>query len=105
MKILKYKQVNSGSLTGVLNLDDPASPYIVNDIKVFQKGDGRWIQMPSKEYEVNGERRFFPYNHFRSREEKDQYTRRVLDALDEYCKANPPQEEPKQQMSFDEVPF
>lgn len=102
MEILKYRAVNKGNLLGFLNLKVQKWGVTINDIGVFQKNGNRWVNLPCRSYEDNGEKKFFPYISFETRETKDSFSKKVLEALDEFSKNNQIEEKQPSQM---EVPF
>ncbi len=52
--------MNRNSLVGIADVSIPSWRIQINDVAVFQKGDSRWIKMPSKQFEGNGTASYQP---------------------------------------------
>lgn len=89
MEVLKYRSVDKGNLLGFLNLKVTKWGVALNDLSVFQKNGHRWVNLPSRQYEQDGEKKFFPYISFETKEMKDAFSKKVLEALDEFSKVQP----------------
>jgi hypothetical protein len=81
-QITNWRPHEAKSLRGFFSLILP-SGMIVNDCQFFQKGDRRWINLPTRPYESRGgERKFAPIVEFENREAEDRFATAVLSALD-----------------------
>ena len=105
MEVLSYRSVNKGNLVGFMNLKVSKWGVTLNDLAIFQKNGHRWINMPARQYEDQGEKKFFAYIRFDTPELRDAFAKKALDTLDEYCKNNTPQEPPPSQENHEEAPF
>ena len=62
-----------------------ASGIIINDCMLHEKGDTRWIGMPSREFQgQDGERKFAPIVSFVNRDVEHNFRDLVLAALDRH---------------------
>lgn len=69
MKILDYKpHLKEGYLKGFvlveIDLQRPNGDIVqgeAREVKYFEKGDSSWISFPSREYEKDGKKHFWPY--------------------------------------------
>jgi len=100
MKVLKYKEFNKGSLLGFLNLNIPKWGITINEIGVFQSNGRRWVSLPSRMYEVEGEKKYFPYICFDEKTHKDAFSDAVIKALDEFSSAQPIKESVEMELPF-----
>jgi DNA-binding cell septation regulator SpoVG len=73
----------------------------INDITVFQKESNRWINMPSRQYEEEGKKKYFPFIRFDDPEIAERFTKTVLTLFDEWLKTK--KEKPAEVQM--EVPF
>lgn len=106
MEIKKFTPMNKGSLLGFANVLITKWNFFINDISVFQKEGRRWISFPSRPYEVDGEKKYFPNVGFETREFKDAFQEKFLEALDAWMLANKKEEQQqnREQNEF-ELPF
>ena len=82
--ILDWRPYRKNTLLGFARLLLP-SGMILNDVMVHQRGDGRWISLPSREWaDVAGAKHFAPIVEFDQRDTLEQFKRAVLIAFDEY---------------------
>jgi hypothetical protein len=60
------------------------SGLIIRDCRLHKKGDRRWIGMPTKTFESQGERKFTPTVDFLDREVENNFQRLALEAIDRH---------------------
>lgn len=90
MEIMKYKPVGKGSLVATFNLKIPKwGNFIINEMKYFNKNGQRWIAFPSKEYEKEGEKKYYHLNNFEAPEMQEKFRDQVIKAIDDYLIKNP----------------
>jgi len=90
IEILSFKRINAGCLVGSFNMYVPKMGLEINNCNVFQKNTGeRWITFPSREYETEGQKKYFPYLRFREKEHMEIFTKVVFESLDKYFSENP----------------
>jgi|SRR5215469_17490977 len=82
IKISGWRNHNKGTLRGFFTAELP-SGMIIHDCMLHEKGEDRWISLPSREYEQNNERKFQPIITFVDREAEHKFRDQVLTALDE----------------------
>jgi hypothetical protein len=89
IKILKYTQLDKGSVIGTLDLQMVKwGGFIIYGCTLFQKNGHKWLGFPSKKIEVaGGEIRYLPHVRFESREMQDKFGVAVLAALDAWLEA------------------
>jgi len=97
IECLKYKSYSNGALMGFADFYVEKMGLEIYGCSIFQKNGKRWISFPSKEYKnEQNETKWAPSLRFRQREHMDAFSASALKALDEWCLANPQQEEPQQ---------
>jgi hypothetical protein len=99
MKITKYRPINKGTILGSASISRDG--WFTNELTVFQKNDRRWVNMPSRPYEVNGEKRYLALHGAESKEDYDVFQKEFFLLLDEYL-ANEDQTQPTPN---EEMPF
>lgn len=82
-QISNWRPRESGSLRGFFSLLLPSN-MIIHDCQLFEKGDRRWINLPTRQYESQGERKFAPIIEFSDRDAEDRFRHQALSALDRH---------------------
>ena len=60
MEILNYKPINKGFLVGKFDLQIPEwGKLTICECTLFEKDGKRWISLPSKQYEKDGQKKHF----------------------------------------------
>jgi DNA-binding cell septation regulator SpoVG len=86
--VRQFRPFEKNTLLGFLELELP-SGLIIHDITLHEKGDSRWVSMPAKQYEKNGEKTWIPLVEFTSKETRERFQAAALAALDEYMAEDP----------------
>jgi hypothetical protein len=60
------------------------SGLVIYDCRLHQKGERRWIGMPTKAFESQGEKKFQPIVAFADRDAEDRFQLHALDAIDRH---------------------
>ena len=81
VQISDWKMRENKTLRGFFTITLP-SGMVIHDCMLHKKEDRRWIGMPSREYESQGERKFAPIITFVDRAAEDRFRDQVLAALD-----------------------
>lgn len=58
---IDVKRVNHPSLKAIARIKIQEWGIIINDVKLLNKGDRYWVSFPSKQYEKDGKKQFWPY--------------------------------------------
>ncbi len=102
--IVKYNPSKnpSGVLQGTFSINvEKFGNLEIRNMSYFQKGSQKWITFPSKDYEKDGQKKYFPFLHFKEAKTMDAFSKKVLEALEMYLHNNKPMIEPKfEQMEF-----
>jgi hypothetical protein len=94
MEILKYKSVKKNSFEASFDLKIPKwGNFIIREMGYFVKDNQRWVSYPSKQYESDGKKKYYPYCTFEDIEMNKKFMEQVLLAIDKYLATLPVQEE------------
>jgi len=76
----------------------------IREIKLFRKDDKAWLQMPSREYEVDGKKKYFPFVAFKDAATNEAFKGKTMDAVIKHIESLG-QQTPKPQEEQGELPF
>jgi hypothetical protein len=79
--ISEWKQVNRNTLIGVFTLHLP-SGMLIHGAMLHQKNGSRWIGLPAREYQLNGERKFARIIEFANKQTHEKFQASALAAVD-----------------------
>jgi DNA-binding cell septation regulator SpoVG len=82
--ISNWRPHQSGSLRGFFSTTIQSTKLIIHDCQLLEKSGRRWINLPSRPYESQGERKYAPIIEFQTRDTADHFQTAVLAALSEY---------------------
>jgi hypothetical protein len=82
-QITDWRPRQTGTLQAFFTLTSP-SGMIIRGCSVHKKTDRRWVNMPSREYALQGERKFEPVIAFTDRQAEDRFRLLALDAIDRH---------------------
>ena len=68
IQALDIRGIKNSTLRATCRLQIEDFGMVINDVKLFVKGENHWAQMPNKAYEQNGEKKYFPYIQFTNKE-------------------------------------
>lgn len=100
MEILRYRAINKGAVVGSFDVRIPKWGVIINDCTLFEKDGRRWISFPSKPYESEGQKKYFPMIQFVQKDHMAKFTEAVMPLLYEAMK-----KEQAPEPNSDGVPF
>ena len=85
IEITKYKPIDKGTIFASFDIKIPKwGNFFIREILYFKKENQRWISFPSKQYEKEGEKKYYPYNGFDDGAMTKAFQDKVFDALDKY---------------------
>lgn len=89
IEILNFKKIDKNTLKGSCEIRLPkCGGMIIGDICYFQDGNKDWVTMPSKQYESEGKRKYWPYIRFEDKDTNERFKRSICDAIREYLSKN-----------------
>ena len=81
--VREWKPYAKNTLVGFLTLELPGG-VIVHGITLHQKSDSRWVSMPAKEYEKDGQKTWAPIIEFSSKSARERFQAAAVSALEAY---------------------
>lgn len=61
----------------------------LHEVTIFEKGQNRWVGMPSRAYEQNGEKKYVELITFEGDAVKKRFRDQICHAVDKYLLSNP----------------
>lgn len=90
IEIENINAVRKGSLLAICDVHIIPWKLRLHEIKVFEKGAGRWIGMPAREYiNENGEKKYIELITFDNEGAKNRFRAQIMGAVDKYLNENP----------------
>jgi len=91
LEIQNYKHLGKGYLQGTCDIKIPLwGNFIIYGISIFEKDGKKWISFPSREYEKEGQKKWFQHCRFESENMSEAFRNEFFKELDKYQKANNP---------------
>jgi hypothetical protein len=84
IEIIKWTPKDSGCLEGFVDIYVKRWDLEIFGVTVFKKGGERWISFPSKVYESEGEKKYWPYLRFRDKNVNKEFAKLLIDALHDF---------------------
>lgn len=85
IEIIDYKAIGRGTFLAIITLKLPKmANFIIRNVLVFGKNGHKWVVMPSKEYEKDGQKKFFPLVAFEDPAINKRFQETILKTYDEY---------------------
>ena len=85
IECIAYKPNASGALQGFADFKVPKWGVELYGCGVFMKEGRRWISLPSRKYEDNGEVKYAQIMRFTEKEHATAFSKLLLDELDAYA--------------------
>lgn len=89
VKISSYRPAKKGFCLGFVSFTIEKYFMFFNDVAIFEKNGNKWLNFPSRKYEVDGETKYMSYCGFTSKEVKVKFEKTFFQALDKYIAENP----------------
>jgi hypothetical protein len=85
IEILKFEMVQKGALVARFNVKmHKWGGLIIKDCSLFESGDKKWINLPSRQYEVDGKKKYASYLCYEDRAMDDTFKSAIMKAAEEY---------------------
>lgn len=68
IQILDQRSIRHNTLIASARVHIEDFGIVINDVKLFVKGESHWAQFPNKVYEKDGKKNYFSYIHFLDKE-------------------------------------
>lgn len=107
IEILKFELVNKGSLIARFTVKMLKwGGLLIRDCTLFESGGKRWITLPSKQYEVDGKKKYFSYLAFEERNLDDKFKDAIMKEVNSYMEKNVVAREPDKKLEdYGDLPF
>lgn len=107
IEIQKFELINKGTLIARFNCKMLKwGGLIIRDCTLFESGANTWVNLPSKQYEVEGKKKFFSYLAYEDRALDDKFKEMILKAASDYMEKNcKPLENKTSREDYEEPPF
>lgn len=106
IEILKFEMINKGSLIARFNVKMLKwGGIIIKDWSLFEVGEKRWINAPSKQYEADGKKKWSPYLFYEDRALEEAFKGAIMKAVDEYMQKMSQHNSNINKSNFEDVPF
>jgi hypothetical protein len=90
IEILEFRPVAKGYLQGFITVKIPKIGMEIRDIALFEKGGGKWVNLPRREYDKkDGTKGWTELVRFTERTIHEKFQQEVLEALEEHLKKDP----------------
>jgi len=98
---------NSGALIAKFNAKfHKMGGLIIRECALFETNGKKWITLPSRQYEVEGKKKYYPYIAFEERTTDDKFKEKIMIAVYELLKKQ--EAAPVREQAFEdlgELPF
>jgi hypothetical protein len=85
IEILKFEMINKGSLVARFNTKmHKWGGYVIKEWSLWESGEKKWVSAPSRQYEVDGKKKYAEYCHFEDRSMDDAFKAAIMKSVDEY---------------------
>lgn len=85
IEILKFEMVNKGSLIARFHVKmHKWGGLIIKDCSMFESGDKKWINLPSRQYEADGKKKYAEYIQYEDRAMNDKFKASIMEAVQKY---------------------
>lgn len=105
IEVQNIKAINKGVLLATCDVHIVPWKLTMHEVKIFQKGNNRWIGMPSKDETDNtGQKKYTELLTFDNEGVKNRFRAQIMGAIDKYLASNPTME-PEPVITQEELPF
>ena len=107
IEIIKLDLINKGALIARFSIKlHKAGGMVIRDCTFFDAAGNRWINFPSKEYEVDGKKKYFQYVTYENQDVDKKFKEAILREVLAYLeKMGATQKQQTQKNNEEELPF
>lgn len=84
IEVVSVKPINKGDCIASVSVHIKPWKLKLNEVMVMQKGVNRWLNLPQRKYEVNGESKYAKLFEFDDTAIENRFRDQVLKSIDEY---------------------
>jgi hypothetical protein len=106
IEVKNINPINKGSLLAICDVHIIPWKMTLLEVKIFEKGDNRWITLPCKEY-INemGEKKYIELIAFDNDVIRSRFRGQIMKAIDDYMTHNPNLQPEDVIKNTEELPF
>jgi hypothetical protein len=96
IEILNLEVVNKGVLIAKFTAKmHKMGGLLIRECSLFESNGKRWINLPSRQYEVEGKKKYYPYVAFENREMEEKFKGKIMEEVIKLLKVkgNEPEKE------------
>ena len=86
--ITNINVLNKGNILATCTVHIRPWKLKINEVIVFQKGQNRWISLPSRKFDKDGETKYFPLMEFDDNGADKRFRDQIMTAIDAYISKN-----------------
>lgn len=86
--IISVNPINKGDVLASVSVAIRPWKLKIHEVIVIQKGVNRWVNLPQRKYESNGETKYKPLLEFDDNAVEKRFRDQILKAVDEYILRN-----------------
>ena len=105
LEIQNIRPVNKGNLLATCDVRIVPWKYTFLGVKIFEKGQNRWINMPTIQKEINGEVKYIETGKWDNEGLQNRFRSQIMGAVDKFLADNPDMKPEDAIKETDEVPF
>ncbi len=106
IEVLNINALNKGTLLATCDVHIIPWKMTLHEIKIFQKGANRWINLPAKEFTNDaGEKKFSELVSFDNDGVKNRFRSQIMGAVDKFLAENPDMKPEDVITETEELPF
>lgn len=104
IEIMKFEMVNKGALVARFNVKmHKWGGLVIKDCSLFESNGKKWINLPSRQYEVDGKKKYASYLSYEDRNIDEKFRESIMKAAEDCRQKIPTNNNSKN--GFDEIPF
>lgn len=105
IQITNIRPVNKNSLLATCDVQIRPWKVTFHNVSIFQKGTNRWIGMPSRKWEKDGETKYQELVTFDDADIQKRFRDQIMVCIDDYLERNPNLESEPVIKEDEEFPF
>ena len=103
IEILKFEMVNKGSLIARFNVKmHKWGGLVIKECCLLESNGKKWINLPSRQYEVDGKKKYSSYISYEDRAMDDKFKETIMNAVNELREKTPKSD---RDTEFEQIPF
>lgn len=88
IEIISVNPINKGDILATVSVAIKPWKLKIHEVMVIQKGANRWVNLPSRKYESNGETKYAKQLEFDDAAVEKRFRDQIMAAVDEYIMRN-----------------